>query len=146
MHAKSLQSCPTLCDPMDCSPSDSSVHGILPARILEWVARPPPGDLSNSGIKPASPVGPALQVESLPAEPPGMCIHTHTGDSGGRPWRCGWDKYKYPLALLAFPKEQVMCYIPKGDENMGQNLPHFLKISLPELEGWCVSLCLWVTH
>ena len=31
------QSCPTLCDPMDCS---FSVHGILPARILEWVAMP----------------------------------------------------------------------------------------------------------
>ena len=32
------QSCPTLCDPMDCSPQGSSVHGILQARILEWVA------------------------------------------------------------------------------------------------------------
>ena len=34
------QSCPTLCDPMDCSPPDSSVHGILQARIMEWVAMP----------------------------------------------------------------------------------------------------------
>ena len=32
------QSCPTLCDPMDCSPQSSSVHGILQARVLEWVA------------------------------------------------------------------------------------------------------------
>ena len=32
------QSCLTLCDPMDCSPPGSSVHGILQARILEWVA------------------------------------------------------------------------------------------------------------
>ena len=32
------QSCPTLCDSMDCRPSGSSVHGILQARILEWVA------------------------------------------------------------------------------------------------------------
>ena len=40
MHSQSLQSCPTLCDPMDCSPSGSSVHGILQARILEWVAVP----------------------------------------------------------------------------------------------------------
>ena len=45
------QSCSTLCDPMDCSPSKSSVHGILQARILEWVAFPfsrgsfPPRDL-----------------------------------------------------------------------------------------------------
>ena len=36
----SLQSCPTLCDSMDCSPPDSSVHGILQARILKWVAMP----------------------------------------------------------------------------------------------------------
>ena len=36
--AKSLQSCPTLCDPMDSSPPGSSVPGILQARILEWVA------------------------------------------------------------------------------------------------------------
>ena len=32
------QSCPTLCDPVDCSPPGSSIHGILQARILEWVA------------------------------------------------------------------------------------------------------------
>ena len=38
--AKSLQSCLTLCDPMDCSPPGSSVHGILQARRLEWVAMP----------------------------------------------------------------------------------------------------------
>ena len=37
---KSLQSCPTLCDPMDCSLPDSSVHEILQARRLEWVVIP----------------------------------------------------------------------------------------------------------
>ena len=36
--AKSLQSCPTLCNPIDSSPPGSSVHGIFQARILEWVA------------------------------------------------------------------------------------------------------------
>ena len=40
IHAKSLQSCPTLCGPMDYCPPGSSVHGILQARILEWVAMP----------------------------------------------------------------------------------------------------------
>ena len=39
-HAKSLQLCLTLCDPMDYSLPGSSVHGILQARILEWVAMP----------------------------------------------------------------------------------------------------------
>ena len=36
--AKSLQSCPTLCDPMDCSLPDSSIHGIFQAKVLEWGA------------------------------------------------------------------------------------------------------------
>ena len=54
------QSCLTLCNPMD-----STFHGILQARILEWVAFPFPGDLPNPGIKPRSP---ALQVNSLPAK------------------------------------------------------------------------------
>ena len=36
IHAKSLQSCLTLCNPMNCSSPGSSVHGILQARILEW--------------------------------------------------------------------------------------------------------------
>ena len=40
VHAKSLQSCLTVCDPMDCSLPGSSVHGILQARILKWVALP----------------------------------------------------------------------------------------------------------
>ena len=34
------QSCPTLCNPMDCSPAGSSVNGLLQARILEWIAIP----------------------------------------------------------------------------------------------------------
>ena len=36
--AKSLQSCPTLCDPIDGSPTGSAVPGILQGRVLEWVA------------------------------------------------------------------------------------------------------------
>ena len=49
------QSCPTLCDPStDCSPPGFSIHGILQARILEWVIFPAPGDLPNPGIKPGS--------------------------------------------------------------------------------------------
>ena len=62
----SVQSCPALCDPMDCSLPGSSVHGILPARISNWV--PFPGDLHDPGIEPRSP---ALQAASLPADLPG---------------------------------------------------------------------------
>ena len=52
MRVKLLQLCPTLWDSMDCVPPASSVHGILQARKLEWVAIP------------------ALQADSLPSEPP----------------------------------------------------------------------------
>ena len=71
------KSCPTLCDPMDCSPPGSSVHGILQAGILEWVTFPSPGDLPNPGIELESLMSPALQVCSLPLVPPGKPIHTH---------------------------------------------------------------------
>ena len=47
MHAQSRQSCPTLCDSMNHSLSGSSVHDILQARIVEWVAMPSSGDLPN---------------------------------------------------------------------------------------------------
>ena len=62
-----IQSCSTPCNPMDYSPPGSSVHGILQARMLEchFLLQ---GNLSDSGIKPKSP---ALQVNSLPSEPPG---------------------------------------------------------------------------
>ena len=60
------QSCLTLCDPMDYSPPGSSVHGILQARILEWVPFPSPGDLPNPGIKPRSPT---LKADALTSEP-----------------------------------------------------------------------------
>ena len=48
VHAKSLQSCLTLYDPMDCSLPGSSLLGILQARILEWVAMPFSGGSSRS--------------------------------------------------------------------------------------------------
>ena len=59
------QLCLTFCNPMDYSPADSSVHGILQARILEWVPFPTPGALPNPGIKPSCSVAPALQADSL---------------------------------------------------------------------------------
>ena len=62
------QSCPTLCDPVDCHPPGSSLHGVLQARNWSGLPCPPPGDLPNPGIEPRYP---ALQVDSLPSEPPG---------------------------------------------------------------------------
>ena len=71
------QSCLTLFDPMDCSPSGSSIHGILQARILEWVAMPFSRGSSHPGIEPRSPI---LQADSLPSEPPGETQGPHKWD------------------------------------------------------------------
>ena len=60
------KSCPTVCNPMDSSRPGSSVHGLLQARILEWVAISFSRDLLDSGIEPTSHVSPALQADSLP--------------------------------------------------------------------------------
>ena len=71
MCVKLLQSCLTLCDPMDCSLPGSPVHGLLQARILEWVAT-----RSSRGIFPTQGLYPCLlgllhwQADSLPLVSP----------------------------------------------------------------------------
>ena len=60
MHSKSLQSYPTLCNFMDYSPPGSSVHGILQARILEWVAMPSSREFFLPRDGTVSPMSPAL--------------------------------------------------------------------------------------
>ena len=72
------QSCPTLCDPVDCSPPGSSVH-----EIFHGLPFPSPGDLPNPGIEPGSP---GLQADSLPTELQGKPLLAATsctfGDGG----------------------------------------------------------------
>ena len=69
MECMLTQSCPTLCNPMDCSPPGCSVHWKF-SRQEYWnrLPCPAPGDLPNSGIEPRSPT---LQVGSLLSEPSG---------------------------------------------------------------------------
>ena len=67
-ESKVTQSCPTLCDPMDCNLPGSSIHGIFQARALEWLPLPSPGYLPNPGTEPRSPT---LWADTLPSEPPG---------------------------------------------------------------------------
>ena len=77
VYAKSLQSCATLCHPIDCSPPGSSVHGILQARILEWLPCPPP---VYSWPRNQTHVSYLLhwQVGSLPLVLPGKPVHVDT--------------------------------------------------------------------
>ena len=62
------QLCPTLYDPMDYSPTGSSVHGILQVKILEWVASPFSRDLPNPVTESGSPL---LWAAALLSEPQG---------------------------------------------------------------------------
>jgi len=64
------QSCLTLCDPMDCSPSASSVHQISQARILEWVAISSPGDLPDPEVESMSPALAGRFFTSAPSGKP----------------------------------------------------------------------------
>ena len=74
--AKSLQSCPTLCSPMDHHPPGSSVHGILQARILEWVVV----TFSRGSSQPRDRTQVScIMANSLPAEPQGKPKNTGVG-------------------------------------------------------------------
>ena len=69
MHAKSLQLCLTLCDPMDYIAHQAPLSmGLSQQEYWSGLSCPPPGDLSNPGIEPKSS---ALHVDSLPPEPTG---------------------------------------------------------------------------
>ena len=69
--AKSLQSCPTLCDPRDGSPLGSSVPGILQARILEWVAI----SFSNACMYAKSLQSYLTLCDPMDSSPPGSSVH-----------------------------------------------------------------------
>ena len=67
--AKSLQSCPTLCDPIDGSPPGSPIPGILQARTLEWVA------ISFSSAWKWKVKGKSLSRDPMDCSPPGSSVH-----------------------------------------------------------------------
>ena len=72
VYIRVTESCLTLCDPMNCSLPGSSVHGILQARMLEWIAIS--FDLPSLRIERLSPMSPAFQADSLPTEPSDMLV------------------------------------------------------------------------
>ena len=115
--------CPALCDPMA-----YTVHGILQARILEWVAFSSPGDLPNPGIKLRSP---ALQSDSLPVVPPGKPLK-ESGNSVVKtahlrvslfcelPLLCGCFHYSYNLEVKK-PQKQKLYQVLNNRVGKGKN-------------------------
>ena len=75
MHAQSLRSFLTLCDPMDRSPQAPLFIGFSQQEYWSGLPCPTPGDLHHPGIKPTSPTSSALQMDSLPLKSPGKPIY-----------------------------------------------------------------------
>ena len=69
------QSCLAPCDPIDRHPPGSSVHGIIQARVLEWVAISYSGELPDAGIKPVSLASPAWVGRFFTTAPPGVTCY-----------------------------------------------------------------------
>ena len=97
VYSEVAQSCPTLCNPMDCSLPGSSVHGIFQARVLEWIAISFSRGSSNPGIETGAS---ALEADTLPSEPPGkssiMYVYTVSAEkamathSSTLAWKIPW--------------------------------------------------------
>ena len=118
VHAKSLQSCQKLCDPLDCSPPGSSVRRILQARILVWIAMP----LSRGSSWPRdwthiSYVSLHRQLGSLPplpsevpiayfhtAQPKSVCIYVYTHRYTKQMWQkvTIWHEQKTDMCSLYY--------------------------------------------
>ena len=75
MHAKTLQSRLTLCDPMDVACQAPLLMGFSRKEYWSGLPCPSPGDLPDPGTEPVSPVAPALQADSLLLSHWGGCIH-----------------------------------------------------------------------
>ena len=107
---------------MDRNPPGSSVHGILQARRLEWVAIPFSGDLPDPGMEPRSP---ALQADALPSQPPGksMIVHKdrHIQDSMGG-LCCEFMLHKFSIAVSSLPTvtQTPRCSVNVGEEREEQ--------------------------
>ena len=104
MRAKLLQSCPTLCNPMDCSPPGYSVHGICQAGILEWVAI----SSSRGSSRPRGLIQGLLHCRQiLLSVPPGKPLE-HKGGRGG--WELGRvQTARERCALMTHGVSQSVC-------------------------------------
>ena len=127
MHAKLLQLCSTLCNPIYHRPSGSSVHEILQARIMEWVAIP-----SSRGFSwlRAQPEPPASQAGSLPLVPPGKTFERHvsvvqlSSPTLCDPVDCNMPGLPVPHHLPEFAQVHVHCI---GDAAISLKAIYYIK-------------------
>ena len=144
MHAKLLQSFPTLCDPMDCSLPGSSVHGTLQGRILEWAVIPS----SRGSPQPRDQTWVSHTAGRLLSEPPGkpwnvrmiiywwLChFNAEAWLQVTEPWRMCWAfiwRGSFPENFLSL----VSC-LP---------LPRFFEFPHPCVKHFCLLTCCWFEY
>ena len=102
------QSCSPLCDPMDCSPPGSSVHGISRQEYWSGLPFPPPGDLPDSGIEPTSP---ALAGRFFTTEPHGKPMNVY--EALLKPWNT---PLLYTWTSLVNENLAITCGFSKGND------------------------------
>ena len=122
MHAKLLQSCPTLWDPMEYSPPGSSVHGIFQQEYWIGFPFPPPGYLPEPGIQLESLMAPALVGGFSTTEPP------------GKPHNAGY------LLLTSMGEVAVICVQTTFWEVSTPPEPNSITLSLQREQCCCPSL------
>ena len=114
-HAKSLQSGPTLCNPMDCSPPGSCLHGILLARILEWVATP----FSRGSSQPRD----RSRLPDISCIGGKVLYYWH---HLGRPVQV-YTRFLWGLVSVTWPEPLGQMYAVKWKEHTIQSLNYYLK-------------------
>ena len=143
MKVQVAQLCPTLCDPMV-----FTVHGILQARILEWVAFPFSRDFPNPGIQPRSP---ALQVDSLLAETQGKPKNTGVGSlsllRGIFPTQeSNWGLLHCRRTLYQLSNEEAHIYLKLilswkwGQNFRKQSFPSYVGLISTDIAIWLLKL------
>ena len=135
-HTQSIQSCPTLCDLMDCSLPVSSGHGFLRQEYWSGLSCPPPRDLPDLEFEPAPPVSPvsAFQADSLPL--------SHQGGQSCSPARWIHVKihiYKQSQLLMTFPRWDPSYTLP----SVKQLSSRLLTDQLADQKGWLPNKRFW---
>ena len=151
------QSCPTLCDPVDCSPQGYSVHGILQERILEWIAisfsrgSSRPRDRTQVSCIASRRFNLWATSEGLAVKSLLKCAPDAEDSCGGSiepQWKLkcanhGAISISYPLVYLHVPGH--------GYKSQGRRLPRspqiiqWFRILCASLQNLCVCVCVWVS-
>ena len=137
-------SCLTLCDPVDCSPPGSSVHGISRQEYLRGLPFPPPGDLPNPGTEPVSPSLAGGFFASEPRGSPGWGREAAKHPAvPGPAMQPGMPQPQTPTGLKLGNAPVEVSFIKPGSDNCVIHLLYFPMFPLKaviQMQPWTQAL------